>query len=38
MSGLGLIFFLGWAALIYLCVNPEAGVRFGAWLRNDKKK
>lgn len=33
MEPAGIILFIMWAGLIYLCLNPEAGARLGAWLR-----
>jgi hypothetical protein len=41
MEPLGILLMIFWAAMVYICVNPVAGVRFGQWLRNeteDKEK
>ena len=33
----GFVLLAMWVGLIYICLNPEVGVRLGAWLRNRDK-
>jgi hypothetical protein len=37
MEPLGVLLMIFWAAMVYICIDPVAGVRLGAWLRNETK-